>query len=152
MRNIPSGAAKKKTSEMIKEELFSSILEIEDEDELELDEEVKAKKDPKEAVTIIKRNEKILRNQKRRIINIVEKQGQLLKWFKEAERFIDTVGLNRSHFCFKIGLYKFLSKYTLLKTYDRHYHRTTSKQTLRLSKKFAWITLNYLVKKNSGFI
>ena len=56
MRNIPSGAAKKKTSEMIKEELFSSILEIEDEDELELDEEVKAKKDPKEAVTIIKRN------------------------------------------------------------------------------------------------
>ena len=79
MRNIPSGAAKKKTSEMIKEELFSSILETEDEDELELDEEVKAKKDPKEAVTIIKRNEKILRNQKRRIINIVEKQGQLLK-------------------------------------------------------------------------
>ena len=56
MRNIPSGAAKKKTSEMTKEELFSSILEIEDEDELELDEEVKAKKDPKEAVTIIKRN------------------------------------------------------------------------------------------------
>ena len=48
------------------------------------------------------------------IINIVAKQGQLLKRFKEEKGFIYMVGLSQSHSYLKIRLYNALWKYTLL--------------------------------------
>lgn len=72
--------------EIVKEELLNSILETEDQDDLDLHKAVKNTKESKEAVKIIKKYEEILENQNKRIINIertpwehMGKQGQLLK-------------------------------------------------------------------------
>ena len=51
----------------------------------------------------------------KKIINIVKKQGELLKKFKEEDDFFDCVGLSRSNIYFKIRLYKFLCKLPVLK-------------------------------------
>ena len=66
---------------------MSSLIETEDEDEPGLDEAVRNKKEPEEAIKIIKRYEEISKTQNRKIINIVGKQEQLLKKFKETEGF-----------------------------------------------------------------
>ena len=44
-----------------------------------------------------------------------QKQGELLKKFKEEDDFFDCVGLSRSNIYFKIRLYKFLCKLPGLK-------------------------------------
>ena len=49
------------------------------------------------------------------IINIVGKQGELLKRFKEQDEFFDSVGLSQSNIYFKVRLYKFLCKFSVLK-------------------------------------
>ena len=50
----------------------------------------------------------------KKIINIVGKQGKLLKRFKQDE-FFDSVGLSQSNIYFKVRLYKFLCKFSVLK-------------------------------------
>ena len=50
-----------------------------------------------------------------KIINIVGKQGELLKRLKEEDELFDCVGLSRSNIYFKIRLYKFLCKFPVLK-------------------------------------
>ena len=97
---------------LLKEALLGSILDMED-----LDETVKNTMESKEAVTIIKRYEEILKNQNKRIINIEKtdwehmgKQGKLLERFKEEDGFLDMMGLSQSHAYFKIRLYNFLLK------------------------------------------
>ena len=47
----------------MKEKLLGSLIEIEDEDESELDEVVKNKKEPKEVIIIINRYKNILKTQ-----------------------------------------------------------------------------------------
>ena len=51
----------------------------------------------------------------RKIINIVGKQGELLKRFKDSEEFFGCVDLSRSITYFKISLYKFLCQFPVLK-------------------------------------
>ena len=68
-----------------------------------MNEEVKNAKEPKDSMS------------NRKIINIVGKQGELLKRFKYSDEFFDRVGLSRSNIYFKIGLYKFLCKFPVLK-------------------------------------
>ena len=103
--------------EIVKEELLNSILETEDQDDLDLDKAVKNTKESKEAVKIIKKYEEILENQNKRIINIertpwehMGKQGQLLKRFKEEDGFFALMGLSHSYAYFKIRLHNFLLK------------------------------------------
>ena len=49
-----------------------------------MNEEVKKAKEPKEAVSIIKKYEELLKGENRKTINIVGKQGELLKKLRRA--------------------------------------------------------------------
>lgn len=62
---------KKKTLEVIQEDLLNSLKEREDEDQPGLDGIVKNAKVPEETIKIIYRKEKILNIQNKKIINIV---------------------------------------------------------------------------------
>lgn len=75
---------------------------------------IKNTKESKEAIKILKRYEGILQIQNKKIIIIVRKEEQLLKIFKEPVGYFETVGLTGSNIYFKIQLYKFLAKYSLL--------------------------------------
>lgn len=94
-----------------------------DEYELGLEEIVKNKKEPEEAIKIepeeaikiLNRYKEILKTQKKRIINIADKQGQLSKRFKESEQLFETVGLSRSTIYFKTILYKFFNNHPVVK-------------------------------------
>ena len=50
-----------------------------------------------------------------KIINTVIKQGELLKEFMDTEEFFDRVGLSWFNTYFRIGLYKILCKFPVLK-------------------------------------
>ena len=106
----------KKTPETIKEELLASILEVfEEEDYLQICEEVKNSRDLKDGMSLVKKYEDLLKSGIKKIINIVGKQGELLKRFKDSDEFFDGVGLSRSNIYFKIRLYKFLCKFPALR-------------------------------------
>ena len=51
----------------------------------------------------------------KKIRNIVGKQGELLKRFKEGDKFFDCVGLSQSNISLKIRLHKFIFKFPVLK-------------------------------------
>ena len=87
---------------MVKEELLNSVLETEDQYDLDLEKAVKRTNDTQEVITIIQKYEDILKSKNNRIINIAGDQGLLLKRFKEEDGFLDTVGLSQSHAYFKI--------------------------------------------------
>ena len=57
----------------------------------------------------------LLKGASKKIINIVGKQGELLKRFKEEYEFFNKVGLSRSNIYIKIRLFKFLCKFPVLK-------------------------------------
>ena len=54
------------------------------EDFLQMDQEVKNAKEPKDVISLIKKYEDLLKGANRKIINIVGKQGELLKRFKDS--------------------------------------------------------------------
>ena len=62
------------------------MLEVFDqkEDFLQMDQEVKNAKEPKDVISLIKKYEDLLKGANRKIINIVGKQGELLKRFKDS--------------------------------------------------------------------
>ena len=72
----------------------------------------------------------------RKIINIVGKQEELLKRFKDSNEFFDNIGLGRSNIYFKIGLYKFLCKYPKLKnsTLTASYVKSNFKMIRKICK------------------
>ena len=106
----------KKTPETIKKELLESISEVfEDENYLQICEEVKNAKDLKDGISLVKKYEDLLKSSNKKIINIVAKQDELLKRFKDSDEFFDGVGLSRSNIYFKIRLYKFLCKFPALR-------------------------------------
>ena len=76
---------KQKTPEMIKKELLASILEVFNEEEgyLQINEEVKNAKELKDGMALVKKYEDLLKGANKKIINIVGKQDELLKRFKE---------------------------------------------------------------------
>ena len=78
----------------MKQELLASIIEILDKDDLELTEVVGNTKEPGEALLLIEKYEDFLKGQHRKIINIKEKQEELLKKFKENDEFFSRVGLS----------------------------------------------------------
>ena len=77
-----------------------------------MNEEVKNAEELKDGICLIKKYENF---SNKKFINIVGKQGKLLKRFKEENEFFDCDGLSQSNIYFKIRLYKFLCKFPLLK-------------------------------------
>ena len=112
LRGVARKVKKNKTTEMIKKELFGSILEFsnEEEDYLRMNEEVRNAKEPKDGISLIKKYEDLLKGTNKRIINIVVKQSEILKCFKEEDEFFDSVSVSRSNIYFKISLCKFFAK------------------------------------------
>ena len=104
-------------SDIIEKELLASISEVFDEEEeyVSMNEEVKNAKEPKEGISLIKKYEDLLKGANKKINNIVEKQGGLMKRFKDSDEFFDGVGLSQSNIYFKIRLYKLLCKFPVLK-------------------------------------
>ena len=102
---------RKKTTEMIKKELQQSILEVNEEENANLNDEVKNVKNLNKGISLVKKHENLLKSINKKIINIVGKQGEFLKRFKEEDEFFNCVGLSQSNIYFKIRLFKFLCKY-----------------------------------------
>ena len=63
-----------------------------EEDYLYINEEVKNAKETKDGISVVKNYEYLLKGANRKIKNIVEKHGDLLKRFKESAEFFDHVG------------------------------------------------------------
>ena len=85
--------------------------------------------DPAYAIRMIKHYQETIKSQNKKVINIAERQGQLLKNFKDNEIFFETMGQSKWTIYFKISLYEFSKKYQLLKS--RRYVRITSRITLK---------------------
>ena len=70
---------------MIKKELLTSLVEHSDgeEDYLELNEEVRNAKEKRDGIALVKKYENVLKGTNKKIINIVGKQGEILKCFRD---------------------------------------------------------------------
>ena len=121
---------------MMKKELQESILEVYEEENANLNDEVKNVKSLNEGISLVKKYENLLKGADKKIINIAGKQGELLKRFKEDDEFFDCVGLSRSNICFKIRLFKFLCKFPVLKnsTLAPSYFKSNLKQIKKVCK------------------
>ena len=104
-----------KEIESIKEELLASIIEIVSEDNSELNEAVWNAKQPSAAIAVTNKYEALLKGENKKKINIVGKQEELLKKFKDSENIFKHIGPSRSNIYFKIKLYKCLTKFPELK-------------------------------------
>ena len=76
---------------MIKKKLLPSILEDsnKEEDYLQMNKVVKISKEPKDGISLVKKYKHLLKGGNKTIINIVGKQGELLKRFKQEDEFFD---------------------------------------------------------------
>ena len=79
-----------------------------------MNKEVKNPKGPKDGISLVKKYEDLLKGANRKITNIVGKQEELLKRFKDSDKFFSRVGLNRSNIYLKVRLHKFLCKFPIL--------------------------------------
>ena len=79
-----------------------------------------------------------MKGTKKIIINIVGKQGELQKRFKEQDEFFDGVGLSQSNIYFKVR-YKFLCKFSVLKklTLTSSYFKSNFKLIKKVCKRNA---------------
>ena len=80
--------------ELIKIELQESILEVSEEENANLNEDVKNAKSLNKGISLLQKYENFLKGANKKIMNIVGKQGELLKRFKEEDKFFDCVGLS----------------------------------------------------------
>ena len=127
---------RKKTPEMIKKELQKSILKASEEEKANLNEEVKNVKSLNERISLVQKYKNLLKGANKKIINIVGKQGELLKRFKEEDEFFNSVGLSKSNIYFKMRLFKFLCKFPVLKnsTLTPNYFRSNMKLIKKVFK------------------
>ena len=68
-----------------------SILEVCEEENTNLNDEVKNAKSLKEGISLVKKYKNLLKGANKKIINIVRQQGELFKRFKEEDEFFDLV-------------------------------------------------------------
>ena len=113
--SVARNETKKKSLQAIKQKLLASIIEILDKHDSLLNEKARNVKEAKETILIIKKYERLLKKQHREIINILGKQVEFLKTFRERDEVFSRVGLSRSSFYFKIRLHTFLCKFPALK-------------------------------------
>ena len=129
-------ADSKKAKRLSKEEIIKQLLDFMIIDEnLEFDDlnkETEEIQDSEKPAEIIKRFEDVIRTKKKGIINVVFHQGQILKRFKEKEKFAKLVNelvIHKTTIIFKINVFKFCEKYPkLLKSsiglgFFKNYHK-----------------------------
>ena len=112
-----SKKAKRLSKEEIKKQLLDStiideVLAFED-----LNKEAEEIEDPEKAAEIIKRYENNIKTNKKGIINVAYHQGQVMKRFKEKEKFVTVVselGIQKTTIIFKINVFKLCKKYPKL--------------------------------------
>ena len=73
---------------IIKKELQESVLEVSEEQNANLNEEVKNRKSLNQGISLVKKYENLLKGANKKVINIVGKQGQLLKRLKKRMNFL----------------------------------------------------------------
>ena len=95
--------------------LQGSILKASEEENANLNEEVKNEKSLNEGISLVQKYENLLKSANKKIINIVGKQGELLKRFKEEDENFNSLGLSKSNIYIKMRLFKFLCKFPVLK-------------------------------------
>ena len=119
-------------------------------DYLEMNEEVKNPKEPKVGISIVKKYEDLFKGANRKTINIMVKQGELLKRFEDSDEFFYRVGLSRSSIYFKIRLYNFSCKFPILirSTLTSSYF----KSSLKLIKKVSQANANIFGEKKSKYL
>ena len=114
---VDSKKEKRLSKEEIKKQLVDSII-IDDVSKFEdLNKEAEEIQDPEKAAEIIKRYEDIIKTKKKGIINVAYHQGQVLKRFKEKEKFVTLVselGIHKTTIIFKINVFKLCKKYPKL--------------------------------------
>ena len=74
---------------------------------MELNEEVKNEKEPKDGIALVKKYEDLLKGANKKIINIIGKQGEILKKFKKDGDFFICLGPSRSNIYFTKGYKNF---------------------------------------------
>ena len=111
-------ADSKKAKRLSKEEIIKQLLDFMIIDEnLEFDDlnkEAEEIQDSEKAAEIIKRFEDVIKTKKKGIINVVFHQGQILKRFKEKEKFaklVSELGVHKTTIIFKINVFKLCKKY-----------------------------------------
>ena len=90
MRSGSRKVKKSNTSEIVKQKLLASIAEHSDieEDYFELNEKVRNAKQLQGSIALVKKYENILKGTKKKIINIVGKQSELLKCFRDEDELL----------------------------------------------------------------
>lgn len=83
-----------------------------------------------EVIAINENYEELLNGERKRIINIIRKQDEILKTFKDNKEFFIDVGLNQSNIYFKVKLHKFLTKFPVFKNQSSYF-----KNNFKLLKK-----------------
>ena len=106
---MPAKSAKETKGKM-KAELNESIMENNEIEEPRLEERFQIITDITEAIILVKGYEEIIRTQKKKNVNFVGMQGQLLKKFKNNEKIFKTLNQSKSRIYFNINLHKFLKK------------------------------------------
>ena len=100
---------------MKKKQLQELILKASKVENANLNEEVKNVKSLNEGISLVQKYENLLKGAAKKIIEIVGKQGELLKIFKEEDEFFNSVRLCKSNIYLKMRLFKFLCKFLVLK-------------------------------------
>ena len=98
---------RKKTPGAIKKEFQESILEVSEEENANLNEAVENMKSLNEGISLIQNNKNLLKGANKKTININGNQGDLLKRYKEEDKFFDCAGISKSIIYFKMRLFNF---------------------------------------------
>ena len=123
---------KRISKEEIKKRLLDSMIIDENLEFDDLNKEAEEIQDPEKAAEIIKRYEDIIKTKKKGIINVAYHHGQVLKRFKEKEKFAKLVSelvIHKTTIIFKINVFKLCGKYRkLLKSsiglgFFKNYHK-----------------------------
>ena len=85
---MPKNASKKKTKEIVKQELLNSVMENDEMEEPGLEERINKIIDLEEAITMVKKYGEIIRTKNKNVINFVGKQVQLFKKVKRQQKFL----------------------------------------------------------------
>ena len=137
--------AKRLSKEEIKKQLLDSITTDEVAEFDDLNKEAEETQDPEEAAKIIKWYEDIIKMRNKGFINVAYHQGQVLKRFKEKEKFsklVSELGFHKTTIIFKINVFTLCKKYPkLLKSsigfgFLKNYHKDIKAICKEIEKDF----------------
>ena len=116
----------KKAKRLSKEEIKTKLLESITIDEVleceDLNKEAEEVQDSERAAEIIKRYEDIIKTKNKGIINVAYHQGEVLKRFKEKEKFpkvVSELGIHETTIIFRINVFKLCKKIPHIEVFYR---------------------------------